>query len=218
MVTQPTLDASNYLEEDSEDVQPKHGTTVQAGWGAAAKLLKPKEKSSGYATEVKFSEKPVLVRFLEDGPFHAYEQHWIDRTEGKRSFVHLGDDDPLLVIAGSQPRAKFAFNVLVLSEEEPNVQILTAPITLARILFAAHEDPKRGPLTKFDWSITRLGKGKETQYIVDRVRRDTDLVEDWELDPEKIAEIAASAVKYDQSAIYVSTREEHLEVARSLVR
>jgi hypothetical protein len=85
-------------------------------------------------------------------------------------------------------------------------------------LFAAHEDPKRGPLTKFDWSITRLGKGKETQYIVDRVRRDTDLVEDWELDPEKIAEIAASAVKYDQSAIYVSTREEHLEVARSLVR
>jgi hypothetical protein len=217
MVTQPTVDASSYLEEDTVDAQPKHGTTVQAGWGAAAKLLKPKEKSGSYASEVKFSEQPVLVRFLEDGPFHAYEQHWIDRTEGKRSFVHLGDDDPLAVIAGSKPRAKFAFNVLVLSEEEPNVQILTAPITLARILFAAHEDPKRGPLTKFDWAISRLGMGRDTQYIVERVRRDTDLTEEWELDPAKIDAIAATAVKYDKSAIYVSTREEHLEVARSLV-
>jgi hypothetical protein len=217
MVTQPTLDASTYLAEDSEDAQPKHGTTVQAGWGAASKLMKPKEKSGGYATDFKFSEQPTLVRFLEDGPFYAYEQHWIDRTEGRRSFVHLGDDDPLAGIAGSKPRAKFAFNVLVLSDEEPTVQILTAGITLARILFAAHEDPKRGPLTKFDWAISRIGMGRETQYIVERVRRDTDLTEEWELDPAKIDAIAATAVKYDKSAIYSTTREEHLEVARSLV-
>jgi hypothetical protein len=217
MVTQPTLDASNYLEEDSVDAQPKHGTTVQAGWGAASKLMKPKEKSGGYATDFKFSEQPTLIRFLEDGPFYSYEQHWIDRTEGRRSFVHLGDDDPLAVIAGSKPRAKFAFNVLVLSDEEPNVQILTAGITLARILIAAHEDPKRGPLTKFDWAISRLGMGRDTQYIVERVRRDTDLAEEWELDPAKIDAIAATAVKYDKSAIYATTREEHLEVARSIV-
>lgn len=217
MVTQPTIDASSYLEEDSVDAMPKHGTTVQAGWGDATKLLKGKEKSTSYPTEVKFSEQPVLVRFLEDGPFYAYEQHWIDRTEGRRSFIHLGDDDPLLVIAGSKPRAKFAFNVLVLSEEEPNVQILTAPVTLARILFAAHEDPKRGPLTKFDWAISRLGTGRDTQYTVERVRRETDLVEEWELNPAEIDAIAAKAVKYDKTAIYATTREEHLEVARSLV-
>jgi hypothetical protein len=59
--------------------------------------------------------------------------------------------------------------------------------------------------------------GRDTQYIVERVRRDTDLTEEWELDPAKIDAIAATAVKYDKSAIYVSTREEHLEVARSLV-
>lgn len=217
MVTQPTVDASSYLEEDSVDAQPKHGTTVQAGWGAASKLLKAKDKVSAYPTDVKFSEQPVLVRFLEDGPFMPYEQHWIDRTEGKRSFVCLGDECPLCTIAGDRPRAKFAFNVLVLSEEEPNVQILTAPITLARILFAAHEDPKRGPLTKHDWAISRLGTGRDTQYTVERVRRETDLVEEWELDPRKIDEIAAKAVKYDASAVYISPREELLEVARQIV-
>jgi hypothetical protein len=217
MVTQPTVDASSYLEEDSADAQPKHGTTVQAGWGAASKLLKAKEKTSAYPTDVKFSEQPVLVRFLEDGPFMPYEQHWIDRTEGKRSFVCLGDECPLCTIAGDRPRAKFAFNVLVLSEETPNVQILTAPITLARILFAAHEDPKRGPLTKFDWAISRLGTGRDTQYTVERVRRETDLVEEWELDPSEIDAIAAKVVKYDASAVYISPREELLEVARQLV-
>jgi hypothetical protein len=217
MVTQPTVDASSYLEEDSVEAQPKHGTTVQAGWGEAAKLLKGKEKTSLYPTEVKFSEQPVLVRFLEDGPFKGYEQHWIDRTEGKRSFVCLGDECPLCTIAGDRPRAKFAFNVLVLNDETPNVQIMTAPITLARILFAAHEDPKRGPLTKFDWAISRLGTGRDTQYTVERVRRETDLVEEWELDPSEIDAIAAKVVKYDESVVYMSPREELLEVARQIV-
>jgi len=217
MVTQPTVDASNYLTEDSVDAAPKHGTTVQAGWGAASKLLKGKEKTSSFPTEVKFSEQPVLIRFLEDGPFMPYEQHWIDRTEGQRSFVCLGDECPLCTIAGDRPRAKFAFNVLVLNDEVPNVQILTAPITLARILFAAHEDPKRGPLTKFDWAISRLGTGRDTQYTVERVRRETDLVEEWELDPSEIEAIAAKVVKYDQSAVYVTPREQMLEVARQIV-
>jgi hypothetical protein len=216
MVTQPTVDASSYLEEDSTDAAPKHGTTVQAGWGAASKLLKAKDKSNAYATDFKFSEQPTLVRFLEDGPFYPYEQHWIDRTEGRRSFVCLGDECPLCTVAGDKPRAKFAFNVLVLSDEEPNVQIMTAPLTLARLLLAAHEDPRRGPLTKFYWTVARLGTGRDTQYSLERVRP-ADLAEEWELDPEKIDAIAATAVKYDKSAVYISPREDLLEVARQIV-
>lgn len=216
MVAQPSVDADLYL-EDSVEAAPKHGTTVQAGWGAAdAYLDKPKAKSGNYATNFKFSETPTLVRFLEDAPFHVYEEHWIDRTEGRRSFVSLGEDDPLTVIAGSKPRAKFAFNVLVLSDEEPEVQIMTAGITLARQLRAANDDPRRGPLSKYFWALSRIGTGRDTQYTVERVRA-TDLAEEWELDPETVDAAIASAVGYDKSAIYVSTREEHLEVARSLV-
>lgn len=216
MVTQPSVDAELYL-EDSVDEAPKHGTTVQAGWGAAdAYLDKPKAKSGNYATNFKFSDQPTLVRFLEDGPFHVYEEHWVDRTEGRRSFVCLKDDCPLCTIAGDKPRAKFAFNVLVLSDEEPEVQIMTAGITLARQLRAANDDPRRGPLSKYFWALSRLGIGRDTQYTVERVRA-TDLAEEWELDPVKVDASVASATKYDQAAIYTSPREEMLELARTLV-
>jgi hypothetical protein len=216
MVTRPSVDADLYL-EDSVEAAPKHGTTVQAGWGAAdAYLNKPKNTESKFATNFKFSETPTLVRFLDDGPFHVYEEHWVERTEGRRSFVALEEDDPLTIIAGLKPRAKFAFNVLVLSDEEPEVQIMTAGITLARQLRAANDDPRRGPLSKHYWAVSRLGIGRDTQYTLERVRAN-DLAEEWELDVAAIDAAMDNIVKYDKSAIYTSPREEMLELARSLV-
>lgn len=212
----PDVDADNYLAEDTEDTAPKHGTTVQAGWGAAASALKPKKESGDYPTDFRFSEQAQLVRFMEDEPFAVYEQHWIDRTEGKRSFVCLGDDCPLCTIAGDKPRPKFAFNVIVLSDGDPNVQILTAPPSFARQLQAANDDPRRGPLTKFYWAITRTGSGNTTQYTLDRIRP-TDLADEWELDAEPIDAFASTAIKYDTTAVYVSPREELLKLARTLV-
>ena len=216
MVNNPTAQADDYLVEDSVDAKPKHGTTVQAGWGAAdAFLNKPKNSDSKFATDFKFSDQAQLVRFLDDEPFMVYEQHWIDRTEGRRSFVCLGDECPLCTIAGDKARPKFAFNVIVLSNEEPEIQIMTAPPTLARLLRAANDDPRRGPLTKFYWTLARLGTGRDTQYTLERVRA-TDLAEEWELDSEDIDAIAATATRYDSSAVYVSPREELLTVARTI--
>jgi hypothetical protein len=216
MINQPTVDAASYLAEDSVDNVPTVGTTVQAGWGAASAALKPKQAAGDYPTDFRFTEQAQLVRFLEDEPFAVYEQHWVDRTEGKRSFVCLGDDCPLCTIAGDKPRAKFSFNIIVLSDGEPNVQIMTAPPSFARQLQAANEDPRRGPLTKFYWAIARTGSGNTTQYTLDRVRA-TDLAEEWELDADDIDAFAATAVKYDTTAVYVSPREELLTLARTLV-
>jgi hypothetical protein len=216
MINNPSVNAESYLAEDTVDVAPKIGTTVQAGWGAASAALKPKQESGDYPTDFRFSEQAQLVRFLEDEPFAVYEQHWIDRTEGKRSFVCLGDECPLCTIAGDKPRAKFAFNIIVLSNGEPNVQIMTAPPSFARQLQAANEDPRRGPLTKFYWAIARTGSGNTTQYTLDRVRA-TDLAEEWELDADDIDAFAATAVSYDTTAVYVSPREELLKLARTLV-
>jgi hypothetical protein len=215
-ISRPVVDADDYLEEDSVEIAPKHGTTVQAGWGAADALLKPKAASGDYPNDFRFSEVAQLVRFLDDAPFSSYYQHWVDRTEGKRSFVCLGDDCPLCTVAGDKPRPKFAFNVLVLSEETPSVQILTAPPTLARQLRAASEDPRRGPLTKYYWSISRQGSGPQTTYTLDRVRAG-DLADEWDLDPEEIDAIAAQSVKYDAEVVYVSPREDLLKLARQLV-
>jgi hypothetical protein len=216
MINRPTVDADDYLAEDTVDNSPKHGTTVQAGWGAVNASIKPKKENGEYPTDFRFSQQATLVRFLEDEPFAVYNQHWIDRTEGKRSFVCLGDECPLCTIAGDKPRTKASFNILVLSDEEPNLQILTAPPTLARQLQAANDDPRRGPLTKYYWALSRTGTGPQTQYVLDRVRA-TDLAEDWELDAEEIEAVAVASKRHDASAVYVSPREELLELARSLV-
>jgi len=214
-IQKPIIEADDYLADDLDEVAPKHGTTVQAGWAAADALLKPKKESGEYANDFRFTEQAQLVRFLEDEPFSVYFQHWIDR-EGKKSFVCIGDDCPLCTIAGDKPRGKFAFNILVLSDEEPGVMILTAPPTLARQLKAANDDIKRGPLTKYYWAISRQGSGPQTTYTLDRVRA-TDLAEEWDLDPEDVDDLVANANKYDSSSVYVTPRTELLTIARSLV-
>ena len=209
MVNVPTVNTDDYdldeeLIEDSPEAEPKHGTSVQAGWGAADALLKPKA-SGDYPNDFKFSEDVQLVRFLENEPFSVYQQHWIDRSEGKRCNI-LGD----------KPRGKFAFNVLIVSGEEPSVQILTAPPTFARQLRAANDDARRGPLNKFYWAISRQGSGPQTTYTLERVRP-TDLAEEWDLDPEVLSEAAAEAVLYGPDSVYVTPKSELLTIARSLV-
>lgn len=216
-ISQPSFNAEDYLVEDSDTATPKHGTTVQAGWGAAAAFLKPVQKKSLYPTDMKFSEQAQLVRFLGDEPFMVYELHWIDAIkEGRRSFICLGDDCPLCTIAGDTPRPKFAFNVMVMTDEVPSVQILTAPITFARQLQAANDDPKLGPLSKHFWAVARLGTGRDTQYTLNRVKS-TDLAEDWELDAEELMATLTNAVAYGPEAIYVAPREDMLAVARQLI-
>lgn len=215
MVNAPTNNASSYFVDEDEDMPAKHGTTVQSGWDAADKYLKPKKDASSFAVDFKIKEQPQLVRFLGDGPVMVYEQHWINRTEGKRSFVCLGEDCPLCTIAGDQPRPRFVFNVLVLTDEEPNVQILSATQTLFKMLKAKNEDPKSGPLSKYYWAISRQGTATTTQYIIERVKA-MDLAEEWELDVEEIEVAIENATPYDDSAVFVSPREELLKLARQL--
>jgi hypothetical protein len=218
MINNPAVAASDYEDslyiEDSVEASPAHGTTVQAGWDAASTVLTPK-KSGDYPTDFRYSEELQLVRFLENEPFAVYEQHWVEK-EGKKSYVALGDDDPLTVIAGLKPRPKFAFNVLNLSADQPEVQVLTAPTSLARMLRAANDDPRRGPLTKYYWAISRSGMGPQTTFTLDRVRP-SDLEEEWNLSHETVEEVANNAPRYDSSIIKVASHEEHQQIARQLV-
>ena len=216
----PVMDADRYvadegdLVEDAPQAVGKHQTSVQAGgWDDAADLMN--KKDTEYATDFKFSESAQLIKFVEDNPFAVYEQFWIEK-EGKKSYVSLGDDDPLAVVAAQKPRGKFAFNVLVLTDEKPTLQILTAPPTLARQLKAANDDPRRGPLSKHYWSISRQGSGPTTTYTLERVKRD-DVAEEWSLDPAEADALLTAVTPYDSSEIRVLTYEEHMKVAQQLV-
>jgi hypothetical protein len=212
-ITKPTVEADSYLAEDSEDAMPKVGTTVQQGWDAFDSLIQ--ENTSDFPTDFKFSESPQLVKFLEDQPFASYEQHWIERPKGKKSFVCIGDTCPLCDVLGDKPRGKFAFNVLVLSGEVQGVQILTAPPSLARQIKKAHDDERKGPLSKEFWEVSRLGSGPTTQYTLNFVRG-RDLAEEWKLNADDVQELVAAAVPFTAEVIRETPRSEMLEVARSV--
>jgi hypothetical protein len=213
-ITKPAVNAENYLDEDSSDIQPKVGTTVQEGWDAAEALLKV--ETTEFPTDFRFSEEPQLVKFLQDRPFATYEQHWIERPKGKKSFVCIGDGCPLCEILGDKPRGKFAFNVLVLGGETTGVQVLTAPPSLARQIKKAHDDERKGPLDKEFWEISRLGTGPTTQYTLNFVRG-RDLAEEWKLNLENVTELVANAVPFTADDVVRETpRSELLEIARSI--
>lgn len=212
-ITKPTVEADSYLSEDSEDAMPKVGTTVQQGWDAFDSLVQ--ENNSDFPTDFKFSESPQLVKFLEDQPFASYEQHWIERPKGKKSFVCIGEACPLCDVLGDKPRGKFAFNVLVLSGESQGVQIMTAPPSLARQIKKAHDDERKGPLSKEFWEVSRLGSGPTTQYTLNFVRG-RDLAEEWKLSTDAVQELVAAAVPFTAEVIRETPRSEMLEVARSV--
>ena len=203
----------SFLDVDSEDATPKVGTTVQDGWDAFDTLVK--SETTDFPTDFKFSEEPQLIKFLGDAPFAVYEQHWIERPKGKKSFVCLGDKCPLCDILGDQPRGKFAFNVLVLSGDTKGVQILTAPPTLARLIRKAHQDERKGPLSKEFWEVSRMGTGPTTNFTLEFVRG-RDLAEEWELNMETVQELVAAAVPFTAEVIRETPRSEMLEVARSV--
>ena len=213
-IAKPSVDADTYLAEDSETIQPKVGTTVQEGWDAVDALLTT--NNSEFPTDFRFSDEPQLIKFLQDRPFATYEQHWIERPKGKKSFVCIGDTCPLCDILGDKPRGKFAFNILVLVGETTGVQVLTAPPSLARQIKKAHDDERKGPLDREFWEISRMGTGPTTQYTLNYVRG-RDLAEEWKLELENVNEQIASAELFTADEVVRETpRSELLEIARSI--
>ena len=213
-ITKPAVDAADYLEEDSEDLQPKVGTTIQQGWDAADALLKV--ESTEYPNDFVFTGQPQLIKFLNAQPFAIYEQHWIERPKGKKSFVCLGEECPLCDILGDKPRGRFAFNVIEFTGDNQKVQVLTAPPSLARLVRKAHEDERKGPLDREFWEISRMGTGPTTQYTLNFVRG-RDLAEEWKLSLDNVTEQIAAAVPFTADEVVRETpRSELLEIARSI--
>jgi hypothetical protein len=214
MVAKPSVNADKYIDDASEDDAQESKVTkpAQSGWDSAEKALKS-EKSDDYIQDLKFDEEPVLVKFIGDGPFKVYRQHWIER-QGKKSFVCLEDDCPLCEILGDEPRNKFSFTVAILSEGAPEIRVLTASPTLFRQLKAAHEDARKGPLNKHFWALSRTGTGPKTTYIIDMVRA-RDLEEEWDLNPVALDEALEEFEALPESTIYVTPHAELVDIAKA---
>ena len=214
----------NYVSENDEftmdaiSSRPEQSTStaIQSGWAAAESLSTP---AGDYPVEFKFTEGTYqVVKFLdEDGPFAIYRQHFLSqKTEGKRSYISLGANDPLCVKLGSKPEEKRAFSIVNLSAPGgPRREMLIASPRLFKTLHAQHFSPQ-GPLTKNYWALSRTGKMQTTTYHINPVKP-RDLMEDWQIDEAAADTAVASFKPYTRADIKEPTWEQLETIANSLL-
>jgi hypothetical protein len=200
-----------FIEED-ENVSSSTSSSIQTGWSAAKKAVAKSTKS--FATDFKFDEDVQLVKFISDEPI-VFMQHWVNRP-GKKSFISIGEGDPLVEV-GSVPSQKFAFTVLNLSDEEPQVQLMIVGVRLCGQLEKLASDKKTAPLNRPDmyYAVSKTGTGTKTSYSVVPVK-ERDLAEEWDIDPVAAAELVKSLKPLGPEALHTSTKAELAEIAREL--
>lgn len=204
-------DEDLFIEED-EDETPDRSSTVQSGWAAAKKTVEKSTKT--YATDFKFDEDVQLIKFISDEPM-SFMQHWINRP-GKKSFISIGEGDPLIEV-GSKPDPKFAFTVLNLSDEDPQLQLMIVGVRLCGQLEKLASNSKTGPLNRPDlyWAVSKSGQGTKTAYSIVPVK-ERDLAEEWEIDPVAAAELIKTMKPLGPEALHMSTKAELAEIAREI--
>ena len=200
-----------FIEED-ENVSSSTSSSIQTGWSAAKKAVAKSTKS--FATDFKFDEDVQLVKFISDEPI-VFMQHWVNRT-GKKSFISIGEGDPLVEV-GSVPSQKFAFTVLNLSDEEPQVQLMIVGVRLCGQLEKLASDKKTAPLNRPDmyYAVSKTGTGTKTSYSVVPVK-ERDLAEEWDIDPVAAADLIKSLKPLGPEALHTSTKAELAEIAREI--
>lgn len=197
--------------EDETEI-PERSSVIQTGWAAAKKAVAKSNKT--FATDFRFDEDVQLIKFIGNEPM-SFMQHWVNRP-GKKSFISIGEGDPLVAV-GSKPDQKFAFTVLNLSDEDPQLQLMVVGVRLCGQLEKLDSDKKTGPLNRPDiyWAVSKSGTGTKTSYSVTPVK-ERDLAEDWGIDPVAASELIKTMKPLGPDALHTSTKAELAEIAREI--
>ena len=205
---EPTKD-----EETEAPAETKKARRVLRGSWTAAKRVK--ETASPFPVRLSPDKDGVVVKFLEDGPYAQYKQHWINEIkEGSKAFVCLDgidEDGCPLCDGGSRPSPQFHFNVAELTEDGAYIhKTYNVGPTVFDQLSDLHSDPRQGPLEKYYWVIKRSKNGNKWTTTLFRQRKE-DLVEEGftlpsqeELDKIKL---------WDETTIRLTSRKDLLEIA-----
>jgi hypothetical protein len=208
--TQEVLEEIFAAEDETET--PERSSVIQTGWAAAKKAVAKSSKT--FATDFRFDEDVQLIKFIGNEPM-SFMQHWVNRP-GKKSFISIGEGDPLIAV-GSKPDQKFAFTVLNLSDEDPQLQLMIVGVRLCGQLEKLDSDKKTGPLNRPDmyWAVSKTGTGTKTSYTINPVK-ERDLAEDWGIDPVAAAELIKTMKPLGPEALHTSTKAELAEIAREI--
>jgi hypothetical protein len=213
VVNTPTQqDLEEIFTAEDETETPERSSVIQTGWAAAKKAVAKSNKT--FATDFRFDEDVQLIKFIGNEPM-SFMQHWVNRP-GKKSFISIGEGDPLVAV-GSKPDQKFAFTVLNLSDEDPQLQLMIVGVRLCGQLEKLDSDKKTGPLNRSDiyWAVSKTGTGTKTSYTVNPVK-ERDLAEDWGIDPVAAAELIKTMKPLGAEALHTSTKAELAEIAREI--
>ena len=219
--TTDTPDANTYgtVQDESFSVEDRptqttSSTAVNSGWEAAEQLV---SVATEFPTEFKHSETFQLIRFIDTaGPFANYRQHFLkEKTEGRRSYVCIGDNCPLCLKLNDKPETKRAFSVVNLSAKPYQRQMLIATPRLYKTLHAGEFSPQ-GPLTRNYWAISRTGIKQQTVYNLMSVKA-RDLAEDYGLNEAEVEAAIADFKPFDRSEIREDSLATLNDIADSLL-
>lgn len=216
----PDATAYGQVEDEAStiDARPTQttstSTAVQSGWDAAEKLV---TTQSEFPTEYKHADTFQLIRFVDQsGPFANYRQHFLkEKTEGRRSYVCIGDNCPLCLKLGDKPETKRAFTIVNLTAKPYQRQMLIATPRLYKTLHAGEFSPQ-GPLTRNYWALSRTGQKQQTVYNLLSVKG-RDLAEDWGLNETEVEAAIADFKPFERSEIREDSYASLLEIAESLL-
>lgn len=183
--------------DDDEDEAPRR--SYRGGWDA---FRDERAKSSGFSGMLKVTKKEVVVKFLQDGPFAVYRQHW----GGGKSHTCIEQNCPMCA-AGYETRYIALFNVVELESGE-NKYWAAGP-QAAKAVQALAEGQRYSPIDREDlyFSLQRkeLDNGFK-EYSITPVK-ERDLEDDYPglepLDEKELDDALASM--FDDSVIPSST-------------
>lgn len=220
MAVSKTTDTTAFIADETDfdvNARPSAASTPSesSGWDSASKLYTaPKLK---YATEIKLTERPQLISFLGDGPFHSYGFHFLkQKTEGRRGYICNGRNCPLCTILKDTPSKKTAFSIVVFNEEtgEPEKQMLVSGSRLFNTLLQANTG--KGPLENNFWEISKTGtKMQDTAYTVTRIK-DRDLQEEYGVDPDSARELMKKLEPFTVQDLNPLSDQELIDIIKEL--
>jgi hypothetical protein len=214
--TEAPVRRSRAVEDDDEDVEePKIRRVIRRGWAGAEAV---KTAGSNFAQSLKLSEESQIIKFLEDEPYAAYRQHWVER-QGQKSWICIEDMDakgcPLCEV-GNRASQRFSFNVaLLMPGSDPIIKSYDVGPRVIDQLKNFHTDSRQGPLTKHYWAVSRTGKGT-TSATNHQMVRERDLP-DFDIEP--ISEVDLRSLTkqaYTEDILSIPTRKELLSIAEEL--
>lgn len=184
----PTAPARRTFAKSAAEEEDDAPTSVGHGW-KGYKTTKEQAPSKWEKLYKVPDEDEGLIKFLEDGPYVSFLQHWCDWTAKgeQKSFVCLGNDDPdnpcPLCEVGNDPSARIRMNILDLDGETPVNCVFEVGISLADIMNKFNDDPKMGPLSRTDSYFATSKSGGKNKKTNIRPVKARDLAEDFDFDP-----------------------------------